>query len=77
MNPQYLAERGGCKAVLLQMSDHGIHLLYVFWLKMAKAFFKMSRSCSTRRSSFSSSCTRASNAVAAGPLVESRFAFQR
>ena len=36
MNLQHLAEPGGCQAVLLQMSDHGIHLLYVFWLKIAK-----------------------------------------
>ena len=39
MYPQHPAERSRRKPFLLQLPDHGIHLLYVFWLKMAKAFF--------------------------------------
>jgi hypothetical protein len=78
VNVQHFAQPGCGKAFfLLQTSNHRKHLRYVFWLKMAKAFFSMSPSCSTRRNSLSSSCTRVSNAVAAGPLAEIRLDLQR
>jgi len=46
-------------------------------LKMANAFFKMSRSRSTRLSSASSSLTRVSREEATGPLSRSSSRFQR
>ena len=39
---------------LVELVDDHVDFVYVLWLKMAKAFFKTSRSRSTRRSSCSS-----------------------
>ena len=46
------AQQGHRKTFLKLVDDH-VDFVYILWLKMAKAFFKMSRSRSTRRSSFS------------------------
>ncbi len=58
-----------------QLIDAGVHVPHPSRPKMANAFFKMSRSCSTRRSSASSSRTRPSRPTAAAPpwRIASRF----
>src|SRR5437899_13055438 len=45
---QGLAHDSHGEAILFQMRDYGIDLFQVPWLKMAKAFFRMSRSRSVR-----------------------------
>src|SRR5215471_17707690 len=74
---QRLAHHRHGEAGLFQLSDHGVDLPHVGWLKMAKAFFKMSRSRSVRRSCSSSCRTRISRAEAAVPAWSSVWAFQR
>lgn len=54
-----------------------VDISYSLRPKIANAFFKMSRSRSTLRSSFSSSRTRASSELATGPLRCSRSCFHR
>jgi hypothetical protein len=49
--------------LVFESTDDGVKIVYVFWLKMAKAFFKISRSLSVRRKSFSSCATRASSST--------------
>jgi len=49
---QGFAQQGHWKTFLKLVDDH-VDFVYILGLKMAKALFKMSRSRSTRRSSFS------------------------
>src|SRR4029077_15373588 len=74
---QGLAHRRHREAFVAQLGDHGVDLLQVAWLKMAKAFFRMSRSRSVRRSSSSSCRTRASRVEATWPCWPRASAFQR
>lgn len=60
--------RNGCNAFLHDCFNGRIHIGYSLRPKIANAFFKTSRSRSTRRNSVSSSRTRASNELATGPL---------
>jgi len=46
------AQQGHWKTFLKLIDDH-VEFVYILWLKIANAFFKMSRSRSTRRISFS------------------------
>src|SRR5258707_450797 len=55
------------KSLERELFDEGIRFGYTCRLKMANAFFKMSRSRSTRRSSSSSCATRDPRVWAAGP----------
>src|SRR5262249_26723089 len=64
-------------AFVFQARDHGVDLRQVAWLKMAKAFFRMSRSRSVRRSCSSSGRTRASRVEATWPCRPRASAFQR
>src|SRR5262249_16799892 len=64
---QRLTHEGHGEAFTLQLCDHGIDLFQVPLLKMAKAFFRMSRSRSVRRSCSSSCRTLFSRAEAARP----------
>ena len=57
-----------CDAFLADRFNSRIHICYSLRPKMANAFFKTSRSRSTRRSSVSSSRTRPSSELATGPL---------
>src|SRR5579864_446395 len=72
-----LTHQGRGEAFLHQLRYHGIDLLQVAWLKMAKAFFRMSRSRSVRRSCSSSWRTRASKVAAGWPSWPRASAFQR
>src|SRR5262249_8214325 len=74
---QGLAHGRHGEAFVLQARDHGVDLLQVAWLKMAKAFFRMSRSRSARRSCSSSCRTRASRVEATWPCWPRASAFQR
>src|SRR5690606_2253281 len=59
-----------------QLIDPGVHVSHPSRPKMLNAFFRMSRSRSTRRSSASSSRTRASRPTAVAPPCCSSFRFQ-
>jgi hypothetical protein len=43
-NAKDIAQLTHFKAVLFQLINHGVNLRYSCWLKIANAFFKMSRS---------------------------------
>ena len=60
-----------------ELFDQGVGVGYALRLKMANAFFKMSRSRSTRRSSSSSWATRSPRVRAAGPARCTASRFQR
>jgi hypothetical protein len=59
-----------------ELLDEGVDVGYGIWPKMANAFFKMSRSRSTRRSSASSWATRSPRLRAAGPAWRNDSFFQ-
>ena len=72
---QGVAHRNQRKGALKgELFNEGISLAQAFRLKMANAFFKMSRSRSTRRSSSSSWATRSPKVRPAGP-ARCRIAF--
>src|SRR5690606_8253799 len=74
---QQVADLRGLKAFSdHQLIDPRIHVSHPSRPKMLNAFFRMSRSRSTRRSSASSSRTRASRPTAVAPPCCSSFRFQ-